>query len=440
MHTQEVDYWNELDNGTRIGKNIYDRMSMMTQRQFSLYGELPVIENVMLALDDAGIPKHMQRPLAVKLLSQVKLTHRITHVARDLSGGEKQRVVFAMCIAKNPILILADEPTGTLDPITAQAVHEVIKNEINKGMSMVITSHWPEAVAELTSEAILLEKGKVTDQGNSQEVANKFLQKVKKIKKVRKVVDKPLIAFKGVKKYYYTFDRGLIRAVDNVEFEIHEGEIFGIVGVSGSGKTTISKMIAGHVMPSHGLLRIRSDGQWVDMRMVGPEGKGMVTPNIAILYQEYTLSPLKNIYENLEGALKTELPAELVAMKVNEVLQAVGFTDEEIDKILYMLPEQLSEGERHRIAIARVLMNDPKVVILDEPTGTADPITRAEIAEYIRYARDRLGQTYIIVSHDMDFIDMVCDRALLMRTGKIVEIGDPTKVVETMREVETAMG
>ena len=100
----------------------------------------------------------------------------------------------------------------------------------------------------------------------------------------------------------------------------------------------------------------------------------------------------------------------------------------------------LSEGERHRIAFARALMTDPKVVLLDEPTGTADPLTRLEMAKSIRSARDALKQTYIIVSHDIDFIEMVCDRAALMRTGKVIDLGDPTDVVNTMKEVETPMG
>ncbi|HDM36952.1 MAG TPA: methyl coenzyme M reductase system, component A2 [Candidatus Syntrophoarchaeum butanivorans] len=444
MKLEEVDYWKALKaesfDERRIAQNIYDRISLMIQRTFALFGESPVIQNIQEALRDAGIPKHEWMRRAMELLRRVHLTHRATHIARDISGGEKQRCVFAMCLAKQPMLFLADEPSGTLDPITAQAVHDCINQERARGLTFLVTSHWPDAVVETTDRAILLENGRMTKIGPSPEVRDAFMEGFEMPPIERRKLDKPIIKMINMRKYFYTFDRGLIKAVDDVTLEIYEGEIFGLVGVSGSGKTTAFKAIAGLIEPSRGVLQVRIGDEWVDMTALGPEGKGKATPYINILHQVYTVYPNLNVYDNMASALTIELPADIVAMKVYDCLKAVGFTEEEIDRILYMYPDALSEGERHRLAFARVLMTDPKIVLLDEPTGTADPLTRLEMVKSIKKARDTLGQTYIVVSHDIDFIEMVCDRAALMRVGKLVEVGDPTEVVKIMKEVETPLG
>ncbi len=440
LNLEEINYWDALKKNEQVARNLYERLSIMFQRTFTLYGDEHVIENVRKALKDAGQPEHKLTEMATKILDEVLLSHRIDHVAKHISGGEKQRVVFAMSMAKDPILFFADEPSGTLDPITAQAVHTIMKRKMNEGLTMLITSHWPEAVAELSDNGILLEEGKIAAAGKSKEIADKFMEKFAAIEVDRKQLTNPIIKLSDTKKFFYRFDRGLVKAVDEVSFDIMEGEIFGLVGVSGSGKTTTFKMIAGLVDSSHGLLEVRTGDEWINMNVVGPDGKGKVTPNISMLHQAFTLHPDLNIYENMESALDVELPADILAVKVFNMLKAVNFTPTEVDDILYVNPEHLSEGERHRVAIARTLMKDPKIVLLDEPTGTADPLTRVEIAKSIKALRSELGQTCIIVSHDIDFIKMVCDRAALMRMGKIIKVGDPDEVIEMMRSLETPMG
>jgi methyl coenzyme M reductase system subunit A2 len=123
-------------------------------------------------------------------------------------------------------------------------------------------------------------------------------------------------------------------------------------------------------------------------------------------------------------------------MKAIHTLTSVGFTDEEAEKILEKYPKELSVGERHRVALAQVLIREPHVILLDEPTGTMDPFTRNMVAESIQKSRKDLEQTYIIVSHDMDFVLNVCDRAALMRNGKIIKMGTPEEIVKILTEEE----
>ncbi len=113
-----------------------------------------------------------------------------------------------------------------------------------------------------------------------------------------------------------------------------------------------------------------------------------------------------------------------------------GFSEEKSREILDRYPSQLSEGERHRVALAQVLIREPRLVVLDEPTGTMDPITKLDVKHSILHSRDEMEETFIVVSHDMEFVRDVCDRLALMRGGKIVAIGKTAEVLATLTEEE----
>src|SRR5512137_512884 len=163
-----------LDINDPLRRDISRRVAIMIQRTFALYGDERVIINVMRAVEDAGESISIYR--AADLLDEVNLSHRMMHVARELSGGEKQRVVLARQLAKSPMLLLADEPTGTLDPATAKVVHDSIKRAVKDfHMTLVITSHWEDVMVELTDKAILLDQGEVKCIGDPKDVAAKFL-------------------------------------------------------------------------------------------------------------------------------------------------------------------------------------------------------------------------------------------------------------------------
>ncbi|MGN0176428.1 MAG: ATP-binding cassette domain-containing protein, partial [Methanobrevibacter sp.] len=131
-------------------------------------------------------------------------------------------------------------------------------------------------------------------------------------------------------------------------------------------------------------------------------------------------------------AISLNLPAEFAKIKAIHALTTVGFSDEVAANILEKYPDQLSVGERHRVALAQVLIKEPNLIVLDEPTGTMDPITRVIVTDSILKARNELEQTFIIISHDMDFVLDVCDRAALMRGGKLLDIGTPEEIVDKL--------
>ena len=421
-----------------LRRDITRRIAIMLQRTFALYGDERVIVNVMNALqeiDELG-PNAIHK--AADLLDQVNLSNRMMHIARELSGGEKQRVVLARQLVKNPILLLADEPTGTLDPKTAELVHETILNATKKfNMSLIITSHWPKVIEELAHRALWLDDGKIIMMGEPAEVSSAFMKEVGEIGEQEKVeIGKPIIRAHDLHMTYFSLDRGIVRAVNEVSFDVKEGEIFGIIGVSGAGKTTTSKIVSGLLKPTTGSIDVRIGDEWIDMTQLGPDKKGRATKYIGILHQEYSLYPHRNVIDNLTESIGLDLPVELGERKAIQTLMTSGFTEKKAQEILTKMPDELSEGERHRVAMAQVLIKEPRILVFDEPTGTMDPVTKIEVAKSILHARKELGETFVIVSHDMDFVAQVCDRAALMRLGKIVDIGETDAVLSKLSEKE----
>lgn len=431
---ENVDFFN---SERKLFASIKRRIAIMLQRNFALYDEETVIENVMRAMNDE-MEYEEKLYYALELLEMVQMNHRITHIARDLSGGEKQRVVLARQLAKNPMLFLADEPTGTLDPQTAVKLHRTLVEGVkDKGITMVITSHWPEVMVELADHVIWLEDGVIKEEGDPKTVVDNFLATVPIPEKVENPeIGAPEIVLEDVKKHYYSIERGVVKAVDGVNLTINKEEIFGIVGLSGAGKTTLTRMLIGLTDPSSGKIEARLGEEWIDMTKVGPLNRGRIIPYIGLLHQEYSLYPHRTILGNLTDAISLDLPAEFAKMKAIHVLVAVGFSEEKANNLLDKYPDELSGGETHRVALAQVLIKEPKIIILDEPTGTMDPITRVVVTDSILKAREELEQTFIIVSHDMEFVLDVCDRCTLMRGGKLLDTGTPEEIVKQLTSDE----
>ncbi len=436
LKTRDIDLWNESDEDLK--RRLMRHTAIMFQRTFALYGNDRVIENVLHALDDIGYPQENAITRAADLLDQVRLSHRMMHIARDLSGGEKQRVVLARQLAKEPFLLFADEPTGTLDPETAHLVHTMLINAANDNkMGMVVTSHFSQVISEVADRAMLLSEGKIAALGSPDEVIRTFLADLSDTEEFEiPEFGREIMIARDVFKRYISVDRGVVRAVNGVTFDVREKEIFGIIGKSGAGKTTLSRIIAGIIEPTTGEMIIRIGDDAVDMTKPGIENRGRAKSYIGLLHQEYDLYPHRTVLDNLTDAIGLEFPKELAMRKAIITLKMAGFTEDKSREILDRLPGQLSEGERHRVALAQVLIREPRIVILDEPTGTMDPLTKIDVKHSIMHARDEMDETFIVVSHDMDFVRDICDRLALMRGGKIVEIGNTAEILASLTEEE----
>ncbi len=424
----DVDLWGAKTDGMK--SRVMNRTAIMFQRTFALYGDDRVIENVLHALDDIRYPQEHAINRAADLIDQVRLSHRMMHIARDLSGGEKQRVVLARQLAKNPSMLFADEPTGTLDPETARLVHGMLIDAANKNsMGMVVTSHFSQVIEEMANRAMLLVDGEIASIGSPKMVIRSFAKDYHEIESQDPVeLGGQILQARDVNKKYISVDRGVIKAVNMVTFDVAKKEIFGIIGKSGAGKTTLSQIISGIIEPTSGEMNILIGDDWVDMTKPGIDQRGRAKEYIGLLHQEYDLFPHRTIIDNLTDSIGLDFPKELAIRKAVVTLRMAGFAEEKAKEILNRFPGELSDGERHRVALAQVLIREPRLVVLDEPTGTMDPITKQDVKHSILNARDEMDETFIVVSHDMDFVRDICDRVALMRGGKIIDIG-PTKAI-----------
>jgi methyl coenzyme M reductase system subunit A2 len=432
----DIDLWDEKTDGMK--SRVMNRTAIMFQRTFALYGDDRVIENVLHALDDINYPQEHAINRAADLIDQVRLSHRMMHIARDLSGGEKQRVVLARQLAKNPAMLFADEPTGTLDPETAGLVHGMLIEAAKKNsMGMVVTSHFSHVIEDMANRAILLADGSIAAIGSPKNVIRSFIKDYHELDDAEiPELGEKILSARDISKRYISVDRGVVKAVNGVTFDVHKKEIFGIIGKSGAGKTTLSRIISGIIEPTSGEMNILIGDDWVDMTKPGIDERGRAKEYIGLLHQEYDLFPHRSILDNLTDSIGLEFPKELALRKAVVTLRMAGFSEEKSRQILNRFPSELSDGERHRVALAQVLIREPRLVILDEPTGTMDPITKQDVKHSILHARDEMDETFIVVSHDMDFVRDICDRLALMRGGKIIQIGATDEILSQVSEEE----
>jgi methyl coenzyme M reductase system subunit A2 len=292
-------------------------------------------------------------------------------------------------------------------------------------------------IEDMANRAILLVDGSIAAIGSPKSVISTFVKDYHEIEESEaSELGGKILAARDVSKRYISVDRGVVRAVNSVTFDVQKKEIFGIIGKSGAGKTTLSRIIAGIIEPTSGEMNILIGDDWVDMTKPGIDERGRAKEYIGLLHQEYDLFPHRTVLDNLTDSIGLEFPKELALRKAIVTLRMAGFTDEKSRQILNRFPGELSDGERHRVALAQVLIREPRLVILDEPTGTMDPITKQDVKHSILHARDEMDETFIVVSHDMDFVRDICDRLALMRGGKIIQIGTTDEILSQVTEEE----
>ena len=210
---------------------------------------------------------------------------------------------------------------------------------------------------------------------------------------------------------------GEVKAVDGVNLEIADGEFFAMLGPSGSGKTTVLRLIAGFELPDSGVIEI--DG--VDVSQTPPFNRDVNT-----VFQDYALFPHMTVLENVEYGLKVKKVAkEERIIRARKALQRVKLEGYEIRK-----PAQLSGGQRQRVALARALVNEPKVLLLDEPLGALDLQLRHEMQIELKELQRDIGITFIFVTHDQEEALTMADRIAVFNAGNIVQMGGARQIYE----------
>ena len=223
-----------------------------------------------------------------------------------------------------------------------------------------------------------------------------------------------MIQIQNVSKVYKTKER-VVTGVDNVSLDINTGEIFGIVGYSGAGKSSLIRCLNLLEKPTSGTILV--DG--LNLMKLRGNNLRQARLKIGMIFQHFYLISQKTVYENIAFALRAaKTPANKISDRVTELLEMVGLSDK---RDVY--PAQLSGGQKQRVGIARALANNPSVLLCDEATSALDPNTTLSILRLLKKINKELQITIVLITHEMNVVKEICDRMAIMQDGKVIEEG-----------------
>jgi peptide/nickel transport system ATP-binding protein len=395
----------------------------------------------------------------------------------ELSGGMCQRVVIALALACQPQLLIADEPTTGLDVTTQKAVMDlVVELTRERGMSTILITHDLGLAAAYCDKVIVMEKGKVVETAASATIfkdpqhayTRKLMRATPRLgvslrdllpedmpvppapatdPAEEKLEDKsPLLVVSNLVKEYprqgasgtlATFFRKknelpqaeTFKAVDGISFEIKRGESVGLVGESGCGKSTTSMMVMRLLDATSGMVTF--DGEDIGAIPAREFAKSAMRKRIQMVFQDPTesLNPRFTAMRAIADPILRMSDirgGSAVRARCEELATQVGLPVELLDRF----PHQLSGGQKARVGIARAIALSPELVILDEPTAALDVSVQAVVLNLLEDLKQKLGMSYLFVSHDLNVVRLLCDRVIVMRAGKIVEEGSAEQVMD----------
>ena len=381
-----------------------------------------------------GASRRVARERAVEVLAQVHIAdpaRRAQAYPHQFSGGMRQRALIAMALCCRPQVIVADEPTTALD-VTVQAQILDLLDEVRTttGAALLLISHDLGVVAGSTESVIVLRRGRTVEQGPTETVlrtprmpyTKALLAAVPRPGAPREITGAPLLRVSDVHKHFppprrRSLRRGEpVKAVDGVTLEVRRGETLGVAGESGTGKTTLARLMVGLLEPSAG--RITYDGVDVARR----RGR-----SVQMVFQDplSSLNPRRTIGESIADPLRLQGVRHPRA-RVEDLLDRVGLARDEYDRY----PHQLSGGMRQRVGIARALAPRPSLIVCDEPVSSLDVTTQAQVLALLEDVRREYELALVFVSHDLAVLRQISDRLAVMHDGRIVELGDTAQVYE----------
>jgi len=407
---------------------------------------------------------------SIDLLREVGIENpekRINEYPHQFSGGMRQRVVIALALCCEPDLIIADEPTTSLDVSIQFQILKLLKNlTVQRNLGVILITHDMGVIAETTNRVVVMRYGKIVEQGNTIEVlsnpqsneckslvmsvppTNKKIERFKLISPegdeitnnssnltnsiiqnwaVREISNEKLLDFKNITKI---FDEQLfirskkeinkLKALDNVSFQIIEGESFGLVGESGSGKSTIAKIITSLIKPTSGEVFFE------DLSLHNPKNKKIKNKyrgQIQMIFQDpySSLNPRFKVKEIIAEPIKffqKGTSNKAIQKNINDLIDIVGMTRQSLERY----PHEFSGGQRQRISIARSLATRPRLLICDEPTSALDVSIQAQILNLLKDLQEELNLTILFISHDLPVVRQMCDRIAVLKNGKLCEV------------------
>jgi peptide/nickel transport system ATP-binding protein len=359
----------------------------------------------------------------------------------QLSGGQRQRVMIAMGLVLQPKLLIADEPTTALDVTTQSQILNLIRSlQRKRQMSVIFITHDFDVVAEIADRVVVMEKGRVVEQGAAEDVltrsdhpyTKKLISAVPKFAKrpLRSNVSAaPVLKANSLQKTFSfsrsIFSRHHVKAVDNVSLEVRGGECLGIVGESGSGKSTLGRLLMRLEQTDGGSILLDSE----DITRAHGRRLRDARRRIQMVFQDpySSLNPRRSVGEQIiAGPVAWGLGRRDALARAAHLLDLVGLEESAIRRY----PHQFSGGQRQRLAIARALAMEPKIVIADEPVSALDVTIQDQVLGLFEKVRDELGLALVFITHDLRVAARMCDRIAVLKHGAVIELQSTNDLFE----------
>ncbi|KHQ52835.1 dipeptide ABC transporter ATP-binding protein [Mameliella alba] len=357
----------------------------------------------------------------------------------QLSGGMRQRVLIALALMNKPALLIADEPGTALDVTTQDEILRLINELVaEEGLSLLMITHNLGVVRMTADYVYVMRKGEIVEHGPLNQIfdnpqtdyARELIGAIpplygEGVKDQPASSEPPMLQLENVTKTFTA--KHILRpdhvtkAVQDVSLDIRKGEIFGLAGESGSGKTTVARMLMGIMQASSG--RITIDGVPLEAMQGGRVDRALAQ----IVYQNpgTSLNPKRTVAQTLSVPLSfSGLEKRAHSHRMEELLELVGLPRHYQARY----PHELSGGQKQRVAIARALAANPRLLVLDEPTSALDVSVQKRVIKLLEDLRGELGLTYLFISHDLSLMRNFCSRIAIMLRGELVEQGTPREV------------
>lgn len=485
--TGEVLFFNDQNDPVNLLQLSPEKLNQVRGRDIAMIFQEPmtslnpvftcgyqVMEAIQLHLQEN---KKTARQKTIELFEQVKLpdaADMLNRYPHEISGGQKQRVMIAMAMSCKPALLIADEPTTALDVTVQKTILELIRSlQEQHNMGVVFITHDLGVVADIADRIIVMYNGEIVEQGHAKEilqspkhpytkallacrpagqkkghrlpVVSDFIE-IQKEKPIPQVTSqstinnqrpaandqritilevKNLQVHFPIKKTLFGKPTQFLKAVDDVSFTVQRGDIVGLVGESGCGKTTLGRAILQLIKPTSGQIILNGK----DLGHVQPAELRNIRKDMQVVFQDPygSLNPRITIGETILEPLKVHAVLNNNKQrreKVMELLEKVSLDTGHYNRY----PHQFSGGQRQRICIARALALDPSFLIFDEMVSALDVSVQAQVLNLLNDLKKEFGFTAIFISHDLAVVHYICNRIMVMKKGKIVEEGEAGQV------------